>query len=380
MYAVFRSGILCLLLPALLASKLCAAGWAVVALHPSDAHESWAMAVSGPLQAGSVYDPTESNDTHPAIWHGAAEPYTRIGGPTGGIYALYGSDRVGTTDGRYATLWQGAENTPIALHPAGAYSSSAVGVWSGTQVGYAYWSATDPAESGYRAGLWHGSSGSWTSLHPRAASDSALLAVDSTGQAGRLRSSQSSPYHAALWHGTAESVVDLHPAGAYASAAQAISNGRQGGYVRYTPAPGFTRAAVWAGTADSFLDITPDTTFGAQIYGMDGNVAVGDTLYHGYEVGQGHAIVWTELSKDASFDLHSLLSPDYTNSTAYAVDVDEFGTIRVVGSAYNENYYLPNGTHYPRYEAMMWVLVPEPSSLAALVAGLAGLAAFRRRR
>jgi hypothetical protein len=92
-----------------------------------------------------------------------------------------------------------------------------------------------------------------------------------------------------------------------------------------------------------------------------------------------HALVWFG-SADSCLDLHSFLSSDYTKSEARAVDIDEFGTIRVVGYAYNENYYLPNGTYYPRNEAMMWVLVPEPSSLAALAAGLAGLAGVRPRR
>ena len=109
---------------------------------------------------------------------------------------------------------------------------------------------------------------------------------------------------------------------------------------------------------------------------MDGNVQVGGARFLD---GSGGATIWFG-TPESAFNLASLLSSDYTGSVAYAVDVDEFGTVRVVGSAYNENYYLPNGTYYPRYEAMMWVLVPEPSSLVALAAGLAALAKFRWRR
>ena len=83
---------------------------------------------------------------------------------------------------------------------------------------------------------------------------------------------------------------------------------------------------------------------------------------------------------DAKHSRGLLVGRRTEKSEARAIDVDEFGTIRVVGYAYNNNYYLPNGTYYPRNEAMMWVLVPEPSSLVALAAGLAALAKFRWRR
>jgi len=112
------------------------------------------------------------------------------------------------------------------------------------------------------------------------------------------------------------------------------------------------------------------------VLGGQGNLLVGGARFLD---GSGGATIWFG-TPESAFNLASLLSSDYTGSVAYAVDVDEFGTIRVVGYAYNENYYLPNGTYYPRNEAMMWVLVPEPSSLAALAAGLAGLAGVRPRR
>ena len=109
---------------------------------------------------------------------------------------------------------------------------------------------------------------------------------------------------------------------------------------------------------------------------MDGNVQVGGARFID---GTGGATVWFDTPESAFF-LGGLLPSNYTESTATAVDIDEFGTIRVVGYAYNENYYLPNGTYYPRNEAMMWVLVPEPSGLLALGAGLAALAGVRPRR
>jgi hypothetical protein len=263
------------------------------------------------------------------------------------------------------------------LHPPWGDVSEALAVFGGTQAGYVVAGIGQPQYAGYHAAIWHGSADTLVDLSPVGAVFASLGAIDASGQAGAFRLANMPASHAALWHGTAESVVDLHPAGAYSSQAQAISNGRQGGYVQFVR-DGPRTAALWSGTAGSFLDLTPagGPTIGGAVYGMDGNVQVGGA---GFTDGTGGATIWWG-TPESAFNLGSLLSSDYTSSIAYAVDVDEFGTIRVVGSAYNNNYYLPNGTHYPRNEAMMWVLVPEPSPLVALAAGLAGLAAVRPRR
>jgi len=268
-----------------------------------------------------------------------------------------------------AVVWTGGTLTD--LNPADGLDSTANAVWHSNQVGSVFRAGSN------HAALWAGSAGSFVDLHPLGAADSGISDIDGSGQAGTVYWTQPGAMHAALWHGTADSVVDLHPAGAYASQAQAISNGRQGGYAQFVR-DGPSHAALWSATAESFFDLTPSggPTVAGAIYGMDGDVQVGQA---GFLDGSGGATVWFGTPESAFF-LGSLLSADYTETWAYAVDIDKFGTIRVVGYAYNNNYYLPDGTYYPRNEAMMWVLVPEPSSLAALAAGLAGLAALRPRR
>ena len=353
------------------APQAAATAWTVVGLHPSTALESFARCVDDNTQGGWTNTPYRG-----AIWAGTSSSVAFVSTSSAVVHALYGGDKAGWVASR-AALWRGATNEYTDLHPWGAETSFVFGMFGSTQAGETSWGVGSGQHVGYHATLWTGSADSWQDLSPVGSSDSHLAAIDASGEAGRFRASVSSPYHAALWHGTAQSVVDLHPSGAYASQAQAISNGRQGGYVQFVR-DGPSHAALWSGTAESFFDLTPSggPTVAGAIYGMDGDVQVGQA---GFLDGSGGATVWFGTPESAFF-LGSLLSADYTETWAYAVDVDEFGTIRVVGSAYNNNYYLPNGTHYPRYEAMMWVLVPEPSSLAALAAGLAGLAGVRPRR
>ncbi len=353
------------------------ASWTVVRLHPSTALESVALCVDENTQGGWTNTPNRG-----AVWAGTSASVTFVDTSWAVVKAMYGPDKAGKVldgAGHYrAALWRGAGNEFLDLRPAGAADAAVLGMFGTIQVGETYWNIGSGQRSGYHATLWNGTAVSWQDLSPVGSSDSHLAGIDASGQAGRFRTSVSAPYHAALWHGTAESVVDLHPAAAYASQAQAISNGRQGGWVQPVQ-NGYYRAALWAGSAGSYSDLTPVNAYSSAINGMDADIQAGATLFDGIADPNTHATVWWG-SAASVFDLHGLLSSDYTSSTAYAVDVDEFGTIRVVGSAYNNNNYLPNGTYYPRNEAMMWVLLPEPSSLAALAAGLAGLAGVRPRR
>ena len=348
--------------------------WTLVSLHPQWARQSSAYAITDGAQGGMIDTGDYSWGYHAAAWRGSAasaklldsSPYYSY------VNAMDGVSWVGNrgVNPVRAQLWTDGQAGAVDLTPAGSSYSQGLAVHGSTQGG--------GAEVGNHshAALWNGTAGSFVDLNPSGALSSSIRAMDTSGQAGDLSLVQGIP-RAALWHGTADSVVDLHPADAYASSAQAISNGRQGGYVQFVR-DGPRHAALWSGTADSFLDLTPagGPTIAGAIAGIDGNIQVGNA---GFVDGSGGATVWFG-TPESAFYLGSLLSSDYTETWAYAVDIDEFGTIRVVGSAYNNNYYLPDGTYFPRNEAMMWVLVPEPSSLAALVAGLAGLAGVRPRR
>ncbi len=352
------------------ASAQTGGAWGVVSMHPPAAAESIAFAVSGESQGGMV---DLFAGFRAAVWQGSHEDCTVLAPPgysrVTAMDALSKVGYVGVSPVR-AMLWAGGGNTPTDLTPLGSRDAGALAVFGDMQGGSA------AIGSDFHAALWKGTPESFRDLNPVGALSSVIRGIDATGQAGDFSLSLGQP-HAALWHGTAESVVDLHPAAAYASQAQAISNGRQGGYVQFER-DGTYYPAVWSGTAESFVNFSAPgaPTDAGIIYGMDGNVQVGGARFLD---GSGGATIWFG-TPESAFNLASLLSSDYTRSEARAVDIDEFGTIRVVGYAYNENYYLPNGTYYPRNEAMMWVLVPEPSSLVALAAGLAGLAGVRPRR
>ena len=356
----------------LLTSRPAWSEWEVVNLHPPGAgwNGSEALAIDGQTQGGWLQPMSGM------IWSGSALSASTLPTASSVVWALQGKDKAGTASYR-AALWVGSSNDYVDLHQAGAVTSAVYGMYGNTQAGEVSWDSLSGHTSGYHASIWNGTADSWQDLSPVGSSDSHLAAIDASGQVGRYRMSFEVPYHAGLWYGTAESVVDLHPAGAYASQAQAISNGRQGGYAQFVR-DGPCHAALWSGTAESFFDLNAPggPTISGAIYGMDGNVQVGQA---GFVDGTGGATIWFGTPESAFF-LGGLLPDGYTETWARAIDVDEFGTIRVVGYAYNNNYYLPNGTHYPRNEAMMWVLVPEPSSLAALAAGLAALAKFRWRR
>ena len=356
----------------LLTSRPAWSEWEVVNLHPPGAgwNGSEALAIDGQTQGGWLQPMSGM------IWSGSALSASTLPTASSVVWALQGKDKAGTASYR-AALWVGSSNDYVDLHQAGAVTSAVYGMYGNTQAGEVSWDSLSGHTSGYHASIWNGTADSWQDLSPVGSSDSHLAAIDASGQVGRYRMSFEVPYHAGLWYGTAESVVDLHPAGAYASQAQAISNGRQGGYVQFGR-DGPAHAALWAGTPESYVDITPSFVWTAGINGMDAGIQVGVGVPLG-STSDFHALVWVGTA-DSCLDLHAFLSSDYTKSEARAVDIDEFGTIRVVGYAYNNNYYLPNGTYYPRNEAMMWVLVPEPSSLVALAAGLAALAKFRWRR
>ena len=359
------AGLLCFVMAA---PPVAGAQWQATNLHPSWALHSFATSLTGGYQAGIAA--TSSGIVYPATWQGTAASATILFAQSALLHGVYGEDKVGSTQSK-AALWKGAASTYVDLHPAGATDSSALAVYHDVQVGFA------DLQGGRVAALWQGSPASYQNLNPVGAAFSVLAAVDSSGQAGHFGLAPAGPQHAALWHGTADSAVDLHPTEAYASQAQAISNGRQGGYVQYAR-DGPAHAALWTGTPESYVDLTPSFVWTAGINGMDAGIQVGVGVPLG-STSDFHALVWVGTA-DSCLDLHAFLSSDYTKSEARAVDIDEFGTIRVVGYAYNNNYYLPDGTYYPRNEAMMWVLVPEPSSLFALAAGLAGLAGVRPRR
>ncbi len=137
----------------------------VLFLHPDSVHNSFASAVEGGKQYGSIQTPF---------------PFTN-----------------------HAAMWSGTPASFIDLHPAGAGSSGISGVGDGQQVGGAQFAGVG------HAGLWAGSAASFRDLHPAGASSSSLSAADGGLQVGSA--TVGGVGHAGAWLGSAESFLDLHP-------------------------------------------------------------------------------------------------------------------------------------------------------------------------
>jgi hypothetical protein len=79
---------------------------------------------------------------------------------------------------------------------------------------------------------------------------------------------------------------------------------------------------------------------------------------------QGHALLWSG-SADSCVDLNTFLPAGFV--TSEATGIDEQGCI--TGTAFDEG---------GRYHAVMWVPIPEPTTLSLLAVG--GMAMLRRKK
>lgn len=168
--------------------------------------------------------------------------------------------------------------------------------------------------------------------------------------------SETIPLHfrAALWHDGA--VEDLGPGTAYGI-------NETGQVVGYTTGTGRHRAALWEsgvtvdlGTLTGYLSSEANgINDGGQVVGWSLTDTGGGWAY-------GRAFLWQE---GVMYDLGTL--PGYAYSAATAINNGG----QVVGYSFNGP-----GDHH----AVLWdPVVPEPTCLLALLCGLAGASAFRRR-
>ncbi len=318
--------------------------------------------------AGSASAQWTVTNLHPA-GATASEAYDIRGGQQIGIAVVGGK--------RHASLWTGAADSWIDLHPESSSSefdeSVAFGISDDHQVGYIINSLSPTGDS--RAGFWSGSASSWssldpsglgsraygghldmqagwrgspmkatlwfgdealsTSLHPLSKTSSIILGVDETQQVGWTRAGSSD--NAALWTGTAESYVNLHPSGVSGSYARRVDQGQQVGYAIMS---GNQRAALWSGTAASWVNLNPPGSTGSYAIGVFDGRQVGFATFGGVEkagMWQGTAASWEDLS------VH--LVGSWGASRAYGVWHDHT-TLYVVGHGFN------NDTG--RVEALLW--------------------------
>ena len=111
----------------------------------------------------------------------------------------------------------------------------------------------------------------------------------------------------------------------------------------------------------TFIDLAPGGFTSSQASGISGSQQAG----YGVTNGLYHALLWSGTAASV-VDLQSFLSTNYFDSVAYGIDANG----NIVGSAYN----LSTGQD----DAILWVVVPEPSTFA--LAGLGAVALLGSRR
>ena len=350
-------------LAVILISSSAFAGWEVTYLHPAGSIESNAWGVSGGEQVGYA---KFGSSYHAGLWSGTAASWVDLkpaGSTSSWAYGVSGGQQVGYADigtREHAGLWSGTAASWVDLNPAGSFWSYAYGISGGQQVG----STLDPLTDYYtHASLWSGTAASWVDLDP-AGSDwgSEARGVSDGQQVGFAYFD--GRRHAGLWSGTAASWVDLDPTGTGWSEAFGISGGQQVGYANLA---GHSRASLWSGTAASWVDLNPAEDTDSLAYGVSNGKQVG----YAYIGGHAHAGLWSGTAA-SWMDLHGFLSANYTYSVARGIEVSG-NDVWVAGYAMN--------MAVGREEAILWHnVIPEPSSLLALSAGLLALGGIIRKK
>jgi hypothetical protein len=167
---------------------------------------------------------------------------------------------------------------------------------------------------------------------------------------------------ASLWSGTADSWVDLNPAGSTESSAYAASGGQQAGQAQVG---GVYRASLWSGTADSWVDLNPAGSSESSAYAASAGQQVGGAFVND----AWRASLWSGTA-DSWVDLHAFLPAGFAFSYATGISSDGVN-MYVAGYGFNSVTSLE--------ETLLWTQ-PIPAPGAAVVLGLGGLVAARRRR
>lgn len=344
---------------AALLSGPCAKGqWSVVALHTPGAYQSRANAMSGSL-VGGLLRLSQASQPLPVLWDLSGGPITVLAQTPqdgGGVFGMFGDTQVGL--GGQASLWHGTAASQVNLQPPGLGGATPVAIYGDQQVGRVNF------PTNFHAGLWHGTAASFVDLNPPGMLGSWANATDGVHQGGQV--SLPGPnfgLHAALWSGTAASFVDLNPGPSFASEILGMVPGQQAGWAE-DAAWGSRHAAVWSGTASSLIDFNPPGSAGSQINATTGAIQVG---YWGLGGQLPRAGIW--FGGPSSFlDLAQFLPAGYSQSNATAV-------AEVNGQVYVTGWATRIGGND---EAFVWVGVPAPATLAAMLGGL--VLSLRRRR
>jgi hypothetical protein len=332
--------------------------WNVTNLHPAGMLRSHATDVDGDAQVGigGLDTGGYSNLDQPVLWHGTSESAMNLTPPAsvgGGILAIGGDTAVGwwwwpyqchvsgqwyTCYSRQASEWSLSTGQQFNRQVSG-WEYSVINDTDGTtHVGTA--TTDDEVGNVYsRASIW-GPPGYWSQfIHPVGVSNSFLSAVDEGRQFGSIHTPFPGPVpRAAMWSGTAGSYVDMHPPGYSTSGIAGAGDGQAVGSTGWYAE---SHAALWAFAPGTHKDLHPAGATTSSAVDCEGGLQVGTASIGGVS----RAILWAGSAAEF-LDLHAFAPPQFTSSTASALDVADDGTITVVGSGYN--------AVTGRLEALMW--------------------------
>ena len=213
----------------------------------------------------------------------------------------------------HALMFSGTSASLVDLHPAGSFSSTAVDIQGGLEVGHGQLIANGPNHPL----LWKGTAASVVDLLPTGAIGGGADAVLNGVEAGHVTLTSGNNSHAAIWHGTAASFQDLNPAGFASSFIRGMSVSDMVGW----GAPGSSannpeHALRWVNGVAT--DLNPANIFASRALATDGKIQVGLYRENSSDL-VGRACYWTGKA-NTFIDLNALLPPPYVNSEAWAID------------------------------------------------------------
>ena len=161
--------------------------------------------------------------------------------------------------------------------------------------------------------LWSGTAASAVDIHPAGYISSEVEGLDSSQQVGVALPNDSSAgqLHAILWNGSAQSAIDLNPAGFTISAANGVANDTQVGYGSGPATGNRGNALLWNGSAGSVVDLQqflPSNFIGSEATGIDSN---GDIVGEGFDgiTSFPEAIVWIPVPEPTTLGAMCLTIP-----------------------------------------------------------------------
>ena len=342
--------------------------WEFTSLHPSIAENSYATAVDQGVQVGrAVFDTPEYNNIdHPWVWTSTAASGRNLTPPNsqgGSVHDIGGDLLVGwwweplscyvsgqlrTCYYQRAARWDFAGNFYDTSYSGFEYTT----MTATDGVSIVGSGATDDASGNYynRAVIWP-QPDYWyaQSIHPSFARNSSVSAVEGNDQFGSV----SLPFavvQAAKWSGSAGSYVDMHPTWASNSTISDASDGQQVGTSnQWTD----SHALLWAGTPGSLIDLHPTGALKSSAVACDSGLQIGSVIWEGQTTGT--PVIWSGNALSV-VEIAPTLPAQYSSFNVADIDVDDGGSVYLVGSAYN--------TISGRNEAMLLTSTPAPTCVA----------------